>query len=200
MKSEPLYLSSGWLNDFVKHGSGHQGNLSDLARLHRFTMSLFGPIDADQPRQAGGILFRSETIGRKPRLLIQSTIAPQTSKSIETIDATPILESLATGQLIQFRLVANPVRRDSKTKAEKPITHDQVGSWIATKLEQAIEITHVLDLRSDRQQCGPVKIATTTIDAQGKIVDPDKTEALIRSGVGRRKSHGCGLLSIVPVR
>ncbi len=188
------------MSDLVRPGRGRDADLSDVGRLHRFVMGLFGTIDSDEPRSAGGILFRTEHVARRSRLLIQSGIKPEPDQRLSVKDASALLETIAEGTRVQLRLTVNPVRRDSKTKADKPLTAEsELQTWIAAKLENGFDSLEILNLTTGTLRCGKLRIATATVDAQARVLDGDRCVELVRSGVGRRKSHGCGLLSVIPV-
>lgn len=199
MSVNDLFLTRVNFSDLTL-GRGSSSNLSDMANVHRLVMSLFGKLDATSPRQSGGILFRVEQVRRESRILIQSRIKPKTDRKVTTIDASIVLDALTVGQLVRLELLANPVRRDSKTGADKPISADEVESWFKAKLAGAVNLTNVINLELGTLRCGRQTIATGLLDASAEVVDRDRLRSLVTEGVGRRKSHGCGLLSIMPER
>ena len=197
--SESLFLTSVYLDDPVISRPRRRGDLSDLGTIHRFVMNLFGDLPDDtQPRAAGGILFRAETLRHRPHVLIQSSFRPDSDIPLRVTDASVVLDTLKNHDHVRLRLAVNPVQRVSKTKADRPIPADQIENWLRKKLEPGFSIEHIVELHSGTAKVNKSTIATADLDCVARIVDIDQAQRMIVQGVGRRKSHGCGLISVVP--
>ncbi len=171
---------------------------ADYGSLHRFVMTRFGDLgSAASPRASGGVLFRAEAVRGHRRLLIQSTAPPIGVD--RTIEISPMLDSLSSGLTCRLRLDVNPVRREARTGADRAVPEADLFDWTAGKLERAFTLTQLLDLRTDVRRVNRKKIVVAEIDALAHVVDPAKARQMVVEGVGRRKSHGCGLLSVLPL-
>lgn len=194
MSVSPVYLSVLVPNP----ASDRRVDWSDQASLHRYIMRSFGDFGAgDDPRAKGGILFRSEAIGRGRRLLVQSVVQPLTK--VKCIDIRPTLDSLVPGKRCRIRLDVNPVQRVSRTGADRPLPEAEVPSWITSKLKGSFQIDQFIDLRTDIRRVKGKKIVVACVDAVVRVASPDDAREAVIAGVGRRKSHGCGLVSLIPV-
>lgn len=92
----------------------------------------------------------------------------------------------------------------------KPSTHrkqiasvvpaDDVPQWLAAKFDGALKdieiISHQRDETATRRNGRTHRNVVDTIDAVATVVDPLALDVLRKTGVGRAKSYGCGLLSI----
>jgi CRISPR system Cascade subunit CasE len=194
MTASPVYLSVLVPNP----SSDRRVDWSDQASLHRYIMQSFGDLGAGgEPRSKGGILFRSEAIGGGRRLLVQSVVQPLAN--VKSIDIRPTLDALVPGQRCRMRLDVNPVQRVSRTGADRPLPESEVPSWITSKLKDSFQIDQFIDLRTDIRRVKGKKIVVACVDAVVRVTSPDDAREAVLAGVGRRKSHGCGLVSLIPV-
>lgn len=170
---------------------------SDLAAVHRFVMSKFGELGSkESPRQAGGILFRLEKVNKRQRLLIQSKIKPE--GGYPSIDISSLTSSLQEGVVCRFRLDVNPVQRVSRKGTDRVISHDEIPMWVAAKLSPAFSLKELVDASLELRKAKQNKIAVLSLDGLITIEDPEAARTMLANGVGRRKSHGCGLLTVIP--
>ena len=194
-----LFLTSVFLDEPQIRRRGKRGDLSDLGTVHRFVMNLFGDLpESDQPRASAKILFRAETLRHRPHLLIQSAVAPASEMPIRTTDASVLLAKLETRSHVRLRVVANPVQRVSKTKADRPIPHAEVDAWLRGKLAPGFSVQHIVELQPGSARVNRSTIATVDLDCVASVADADEARRMIIDGLGRRKSHGCGLVSVTP--
>lgn len=179
---------------------------------HREVMSLFGDLDATNPREENGILFRLETLpGKPPAYLVRSHILPQNlpfeapTPKIET-ERTP-----QTGTVVQFRVALNAVQRTVDGRI-RPIPADSLSGgdtqefmyWLQQKLSQVFnEIVinnhtrEVLGANRQGKISGQNKvIQIDVIDGIARVASSEKLTEALRIGIGRAKSYGCGLLTV----
>ena len=193
-----LYLSS--VIPAQAERTGAKANLTDLASVHRFVMSLFGELaDSSTPRSSANILFRLETLQNQDRLLIQSSVRPVPRKKVSTIDASALLDSIKQGVKYRARLAVNPVQRVARKGTDRAIPTEQVPEWVKNKISSGFLVDQLIDCRFRLCRAGKKKIVVADVDATIKVIDAEVASHLVTSGVGRRKSHGCGLLSLAPL-
>ncbi len=171
---------------------------ADYGSLHRFVMTRFGDLgSSDSPRSRGGVLFRAEAVSGRRRLLIQSVVAPIGVD--QCIDISPTLDGLMPGTRCRMRLDVNPVQRVSRSGADRALPEADVPEWLAGKLEGALSLDQLVDLRIDIRRVHRKKIVVAEADAVVTVTDASRMRDLVVGGVGRRKSHGCGLVSLLPI-
>jgi len=194
----------------------------DRVALHCAVMNLFPrdlPGPADQRRHTSNILFRLDNPPTgTPRLLVQATIEPtrdiETSTrglisdtEISTRDLTPLMAALTQGSHIQFRVVLNPVKAAGKDRRWKrtPIVNtpndpDAIIRFGLAHLTRAgLESITLTDLPRTDLVRAKTALWTAQYDGHAFVANPDWLRDAIRTGIGRSKAYGCGLLSIAIV-
>ena len=196
MTDQPMYLTSISADEIP---AGHRLDWADQTSLHRYVMSRFGDLDTVvEPHPGARILFRSEHVSGQRRLLIQSTVQPQ--GDTRTIDIKSTLNDLHAGTPCRLRVDINPVRRVARSGADRPLTDEEIPGWVRAKLRPGFEVTEIVDLTIDLRRAAHKRIVVAQIDAVANVADPTEARALVAGGVGRRKAHGCGLISVLPMK
>lgn len=183
----------------------------DRLALHHAVMSLFPaalPGPADQRRYTGNILFRLDTPPTgTPRLLIQATTPLIDTARLPTRELTPLVAALSIGSHIRFRIVLNAVKAAGKDQRWKrtPIlnTLEDPEAIIQFGLDQlaraGLTSITLTDLpRTDLVRAKTV-LWTAQYDGHALVADPDLLQIAIKTGIGRSKAYGCGLLTIAIV-
>lgn len=143
-----------------------------------------------------------------------------------TREYTPLLNSVATKQRYTFRLAANPTHRLTEGGIKKIRGHQTVGwqtSWLMSKAEQHgfqlvlagaepdalagvraseaapwnLQLSHQ-DRSEFRRSGRPVVLSTVQFDGELIVTDAVAFRAALCNGIGRAKSYGCGLLTVLP--
>jgi CRISPR system Cascade subunit CasE len=216
-----MYLSQLILNDRNPQVRRHLSNIHDL---HRGIMLAFPDEQRDQPRADWNVLFRLEPDSNI--LLVQSELEPDWNRlpSEYLIDRhsksfVPEVSQFPVDRLLQFRLKANPSKRDKETKKTVGLYFqpDQVA-WLQRQGDRhgfSVELIDTIpspNLWGSKDKSKPVSddlpaplgkknqhhIKVHTVLFQGilKIQDPSLLVSAIQQGIGRGKSYGCGLLSL----
>jgi len=202
-----MYLSQLVLNE---RDRTVQRDFSNAHDLHRRIMQAFPDQQRDKPRADWNVLFRLEPDSSV--ILVQSAIEPDWSQLKpgylvkEPITKPFDLEAsqLDEGRVVQFRLKANPSKRDKETGKTIGLFHqlDQVG-WIERRASQhgfrllsidTIPTPNVFGVKGKGNS--PIRIVTVLYQGVLQITDPNLLNMAIRQGIGRGRSYGCGLLSI----
>jgi len=183
----------------------------DRVALHRAVMNLFPrdlPGPADQRRHTSNILFRLDNPPTgTPRLLVQATIPLTGTTELPTRDLMPLMSALTTGSHIQFRVVLNPVKAAGKDQRWKrtPIVNtlddpDAITQFGLDQLTRAgLESITLTDLPRTDLVRAKTALWTAQYDGHAFVANPDWLRDAIRTGIGRSKAYGCGLLSIAIV-
>lgn len=195
--------------------SGHAWDIDSPQFRHRAVMGLFPQIDSTTARADFNVLFRYEIIpGQAPYFLVQSTVEPEGGRIKNVIETKLIVcDAPKVGTRVAFRLAANTVTRDGKqakplpASPHDPLTNENPASlWIRHKLASAlsnVEFTQfnrqVLGVNRRGKGASTRVVQVDTVDGVATVEDSKQLEQLLLYGVGRAKSYGCGLLSIMPL-
>lgn len=190
-----------------------QYELSNAHKLHQRIMQAFPDEQRDRPREDWNILFRQEPDSEV--VLVQSDLEPDWSKlpSQYLADRAELpavkfftfgVDQVSVGKIFQFRLRANPSKRDNQTKKAIGLWHaaDQ-EAWLKRQGERCgfklhgvdvIPSSNLFGLKGDKS--APIRISTALYQGILEVSEPDQFLNVVQRGIGRGKSYGCGLLSI----
>ncbi|MFL0579603.1 type I-E CRISPR-associated protein Cas6/Cse3/CasE [Dietzia sp. 179-F 9C3 NHS] len=192
--------------------------IADPHRMHQLVMAGYSTVtgDAATARADHNILYAVDLANRAgmARLVCQSTATPDW-QPLEGVLAAPATIhdgiDLREGDAIQFRTDLNPV---SSTPAPRnPLNPDAPRSrgirrpirnlaeqlaWAQRKLTDAgLDITG-LSIAAERTLISTakqgMKVNVTTFTGTATVTDPDRLATARRTGIGRAKAYGCGLL------
>jgi CRISPR system Cascade subunit CasE len=203
-------------------------DLADIQQLHRTVMSAFPSASGDNARAQHAVLFRIDNDrSATPTLLIQSQIEPDWGRLpagyLHAAPANPAtkpftaLEQIDTGQILRFRLVANPTRKiDTKTQEDGQRRHgrrvelrnepDQIA-WLQRRATAAgfelvnpeeTLIVRPLGRMAGRRDTERVTAAAVQFDGLLRVLDHDLFRNAVTAGIGPGKAYGMGLLSLAP--
>lgn len=242
-----MYYSRLILNPRNRHV---QRDLSDPYELHRTILRGFptGTVKVDRATdEAAGVLYRVDPHPQSglPILLVQSQVAPdwsflqteafqqylypldpyQEEENPAVKERTPALHR---GQMLAFRLSANPTKRLSAGKNNKGkrigiydeaeqrkwlVEKGQKGGFqiLRTELSQGDKVQwkalseieqRQRDERSNTAEPLPPKTGLLEVRFDGilQVTDPAAFLAAIQAGIGSGKAFGFGLLSVAPAR
>ncbi|TFD45940.1 type I-E CRISPR-associated protein Cas6/Cse3/CasE [Cryobacterium frigoriphilum] len=177
---------------------------SDHGELHRLVMAMFQsanlPGEPNEKRAASNILFRIDEAPTGKVLLIRSDIAPTNLPRGAKTKAVP-WQMPEAGAAIRFRLTANAIRRTRPvTPAVKrgvgmsPV--DDVADWMTNKLAGALDDVTLFSHDRSVVTSGKSPLQLDAVDGYALVHDPEAVQHLLKTGVGRSKAFGCGLLTI----
>ena len=198
------------------------GLARDAQRIHSMLMAALPAHSADA-RERAGLIWRLDAEGNGHRLLVQTTAEDfgaavlTTSAGIRQAlgmtDVSDHLNDVESGDIVRFRLRANPVRwvgrRDGGGKRAGLRDHGEITDWLARRLAGAA--TPAIEPFSGAADVAvfdetpvivkPRGAVFTCVDLHGTLVVDDATRLteLVASGVGRGKAFGMGLLQVHPV-
>ena len=217
-----MYLSQLFLNSQKAFVLREIGNAH---KFHQRIMQAFPddescdgqrPVPKDhRPREDWHILFRHELDSDKNVVLVQSEIEPDWSKlpdqylrnhAVKEVSFTTT--QLSANGIFQFRLRANPSKRDSKTKKTVGFYRrpDQLA-WLERQADRCgfrllsadvIPSPNVFGIK--KQGAAPIRIATALFQGVLEVTAPESFVSTVQHGLGRGKSYGCGLLSLARIK
>jgi len=171
--------------------------------VHKVLWSLF----PDMPEASRPFLYRMspQRRGRPLSVLLCSSLEPVVPGPGSPLrllrGPRPFAPCLRAGDVLRFSLCANPVKQLNKERCRVPLVKDEERrDWLQAKLGSAAQ---VLESQVVAQQAlhfrrgGKVgKIVAVTFSGVLLVQFPESLAALVRSGVGRAKAFGCGLLTL----
>jgi CRISPR system Cascade subunit CasE len=190
---------------------------------------IHGIIERSFDNERENALWRIDTLHGEDILLILSkrepdltnTAAQFQSISAKTIDYDRFLDSIKEDTLYRFRLAANPVFRDNKTKKLVAIAgvnerdeHDITSGlsrrsqteWLSERSEKngfkltADEFNVVRNSWLDFYKNGKkdhVRIKLVVFEGVLRVKDSELFRNALICGIGREKAYGCGLLTVM---
>ncbi len=218
-----MYLSRLFLNPNSQQA---RNETADLYNLHRTLMKAF-----TDNRDQAKVLHRLDTDPRTGArfLLVQSHSQPDWSYLVEkryllppnpfiaeeNPAVKPFTLTLHIGQILRFRLVANPtIKKDGKRQPlleEKERRH-----WLQTigegcmgkkRLSRGFKVlemnlqqpyTQPSHIHRDDQTSHKLTLNIVQFDGYLQVTNPDKLLTAVQTGIGPAKAFGCGLLSLAP--
>ncbi|WP_039727685.1 type I-E CRISPR-associated protein Cas6/Cse3/CasE [Leptolyngbya iicbica] len=207
-----MYLSKLLLNS---QKTSVLRELSNAHKFHQRIMQAFPDEESrDRPREDWHILFRQEP--DSDIVLVQSEIEPDWSKlpdgylrkSSEPKPFNLSPEVLSAGNVFQFRLRANPSKRDSKTKKtvgfyrrpDQLAWLERQGDRCGFRLLTADVVPSPNVFGRKQQGAAPIRIATALFQGVLEVTAPEPFLSTVQHGLGRGKSYGCGLLSLARIK
>ncbi len=211
----PSYLSRIPLH-VIGRSAARAGRLvDDPEKFHRAVMALFENVPSNTFRSDAHILFRVDPAqaNRPAVVLIRSDVAP--AYPIAGLETIVEVMPPDRGTPVAFRATVNAVRRktvprDPKSLAKtrevvSPVPRDDdpdaqgdtISVWLTARLSGAIRdlelfnhVRNVVGKKTNRT------IQTDLIDGFAFVEDAVALQQLLKDGVGRAKSYGCGLLTV----
>lgn len=185
-------------------------DLASAYEMHRTVMQAFPDRDVGGP---GRVLFRVEPNprGQPPVVLVQSDKRPDWSVleqrddylAVSPVPCKAFDLELTAGQLLQFRLRANPVvRRDGKRHGL--YNEAEQYAWLTRKGEAGgFEPADIHIARSETLETRTPKGLHRhfLVDFEGilRVTDPKALAETVAAGIGPAKGYGFGLLSVAAV-
>jgi CRISPR system Cascade subunit CasE len=193
------------INAPMSHPVFAQARWENLDWVHKQVMAIFGPIAGDgTARSRANVLFRVEPRVRGGRVLVQASQQPEVD-GIETRPLGPVLDALTDGVPVRLLLRVNAVRTVNRTGDDGLVrTHrahvppDQFDTWLASKLH-GFELTGPLDVATSYERFKRTPLYVATVTGTAVVTDATQARATVTSGVGKARSYGCGMLSVLPV-
>lgn len=191
--------------------------LNEAVRLHERIMMLAPDGLGDHARHQAGVLYRVDESRTGTQILVQTRVKPETSRFPDTYgqldvrDLSPLLGALRPGQAVHYRLAANTTKRLGRTagdKAGKLVALHGVAAeqWWATRAPSCGLSLKTLTAHAEPGARGThrsghrIQHAITRFDGIAVVTNPEQLQTAVLAGIGRGKSHGCGLLTVAPLR
>lgn len=188
-------------------------DLSDVHKLHQRIMQAFPNEKRDQARADWQVLFRQEP--ESDVVLVSSAIEgdwsqlpagyllQHQSKPFE-VEKVPFM----LGQMLQFRLKANPSKRDNQSRKLIGLFRevDQL-EWLGRQGDRngfgirGVDVIQTPKIFGSKGASkNPIRLETVLYQGVLEVMEPTQLVGAIQQGIGRGKSYGCGLLSVARIQ
>ena len=160
-------------------------------------------------------LWRIDRLNGHDYLLIFSEQKPNehslerygVENTAEIKDYNPFLNKLMDGQILRFRLTANPTHRHDG-KVLPHVTIEYQKKWLLDKAKQSgfdlneeqFDIVNREYSPLYKKENRHVNLSKVSFEGILKITDLNKFKQSLVSGIGREKAFGMGLLTVIPVK
>lgn len=189
--------------------------ITDCYSVHRVVYSLFDDVRNDAQKiasESSGILFAD--LGYTPegrRILLLADRPPKNGIDGAAVDirSLPIPDDFLDHNHYRFKVIINPTRRSSISKALVPLKGPEaIAHWFAERASSswgfAVDSAHlsvgpVKVVRFKEKASRQVTIAQAHVEGVLSVVDRKQFTEAFRRGIGRAHTWGCGLLRLTPV-
>ena len=213
-----------------------RNELADPYEMHRTVMKAFADANFEK-NEPSGVLFRVELPRTGiPTLLVQSLYEPNWSAISEpqknylidvsflsfgedalSVKKVDFSQKLRAGQKLSFRLRANPTKRFSSGKGNKPgkrvglyeekeqiewlerkLSHENAAKLLSAYIVNETESRGKLFIQKENAK--RMKFLSVQFEGILQINDRDQFLKMLEIGIGSGKGMGFGLLSLAPGR
>jgi CRISPR system Cascade subunit CasE len=204
-----------YLSQLILNPASHmaQSELNKPYEMHRTLMRGF-----DGKREDANVLYRLDIhqYSDVMALLVQSTVEPNWETLTQVgqgqyLLSPPVWKGIEldfpNGRILQFRLTANPTKRLSNGRGNKPgprrALYSEVDQcdWLHKKAKQhGFHMLHLQISHAQKQTDKKRNLTLLTVQFNGRlqITNTALFNQALRQGIGPAKAFGCGLLSLAP--
>ena len=218
-----MFLTKLTINTLSPH---FRRDYSNVHEMHRTVMSGFTvPHTHPTPRQEIGVLWRLDQIRAGFVQYVQSYGEPDWSRlpadylaaQAQTRSLQPVLDTIGAGRKLAFRIVANPTRStflSTETRGKRIAlrTPGQQIEWlirrgkahgfaipVGTNGQPDLTPTACPNLAGRKHgRPGTITVSPVRYDGHLIVTDQQAFTTAIRTGIGRAKAYGCGLITLAP--
>ena len=205
----------------VKLDENQRRKLSHLGAYHNWVESAFTQERSqEKDGQRKRHLWRLENIGVDTYLLIVSENRPDLKEletygvdgSVESKNYDQFLNNLKEGEVLRFKLEANPTmrkaERDKKLGRIIPVSSENIKDWLINKGK-----LNGFSVEKDQVEIGKREKVLLSHNNNSRawlskveyygfltITNLDQFKNALVNGIGREKAYGMGLLTVAPVK
>ena len=168
----------------------------------------------------GRLLFRIEDEWSPPRIIVQSGAEADWEAAFGQFavlashpQQKPLDIEVSSGEVLRFRLLANPTKRLSAGCPGAKVDGHRVGllkedeqrGWLERKADgagfvpQAVEVrprSTIVSHKNPAKDRSRQSHLAVQFDGRLRVTDPDRLREALKSGIGTAKGYGFGLLSL----
>jgi len=185
---------------------------ADMLVWHKVVMSCFPDnltLDSENPRSKNKILFRLDYRNAMPNLIIQSAIKPLFNlENIKTVSMIPLINKYKNGQKVHLEVILNSIRTDPKNGKRVSVKASKLEEWVLGNSGDStlkglfpwLDNKTILDLSPiEKFRQGAIPLSAASLKLEGSIGDLERSLFAVKNGVGKAKSYGFGLITMLPI-
>jgi CRISPR system Cascade subunit CasE len=183
--------------------------ISDSYSVHRVVYDLFDDVRSDTDKlnnQSSGILYRDNGMDENGKSILILSNREPVNRSHGELFTKKIDDSLFDYSKYNFSIIINPITRIG-SKVTPIRKESEICDWLVTKSADwgfSVDNNNISIDRITADQftgkCGNhITLCRASISGLLSVTEPDKFKHSFKTGIGRAKSFGCGLLQIIPV-
>lgn len=167
-------------------------DLADADAIHKQTMALFDPHlpgDTGARRSAANILWRRANGGVLVSSDVPATVLPDGAEAIVRV------QEYHAGERVSFVATIDATIR----VRGREFPAEDVDGWFQRKTRGALEDITFQAVRVTAARRRGHSLDQITVAGLATVVNETTLDGLLREGVGRSKTFGCGMLSVGPI-
>lgn len=178
----------------------------DRDRSHKAIMSLFPatlPGEFHERRAGGNVLWRLDVSpAGSPVVTVQSSATPKDIEDgvggVRVIEISGLLNAVTASEFVRLKVDVNAVhRRDGRVVGT--VNDNDFADWFSRRLGNAAADTFVQSLVWEQATARGAALAVAHVVADVRTGNKDALHALLKTGLGRAKAYGCGLVLATPL-
>ena len=194
--------------------------------MHKLLLKAFEFPVSETPRRDTGLLYRldGDNSGEDQVLLVQSSMEPHwkfaqkqglvVTEGVDVKEISPMFPLMTEGRMLRFRIMLNARSRVYRKGASRGDHKDNVNlpdviEWMRRREESlgfalSRDYTGAIQLDVSRKQSTPIgrrqsdAVRGCRVDGVLAVTDTTTFEQTVREGIGRARTYGFGLLSLMP--
>lgn len=197
----------------------HELKTDDPSFLKPFDTGGFQHVHARRTNQEAFLFRIDPLLGGRAMVVVQSATEPDWDYAFQNAshllaaipEVKPFAPRFEALQKMQFRLRANPTRRDKSTgKRQGILTQEKQEDWLRRKgelggfvpLSTEVVAEHFRRQTLTGQNDAETRLSHFSVKYEGvlQVTDPEAFLRSIITGIGSAKGFGFGLLSVAPLR
>ncbi|MHB9858131.1 type I-E CRISPR-associated protein Cas6/Cse3/CasE [Streptomyces sp. YIM S03343] len=198
------------------HSREVQRDLRDATQMHRTVMRMAPDGLGESSRQQAGLLYRVDENDTASVLLVQAdrldpASLPDGYGHADVKSLAAMFHALREGLAVRYRIVVNPAKRELLPRTVDrgrgriiPLSGSDADQWWTRRAGDLGLRLHVLTptqlqpVRPRGKDASPMRHSLIRYDGTATVTDPETLSRAIRTGIGRGKPYGAGLLSLAP--
>lgn len=157
-------------------------------------------------RKKYNVLYRKEYVESNGLLLLKlltySEIKPKGTENVIVANSLEVIPEnhFTEGETIAFRVIASPSKTSNKKKHLIP-TEELRLAWLKKKFNEKgallLNSKEIENIRTTfKHSYGKGTISAYTYSGVLQIINPEQFSELFKTGLGREKAYGCGLIEV----
>jgi CRISPR system Cascade subunit CasE len=190
-------------------------SIKDPYSVHRLIYGLFDDVRTEEEKQKSiPSNFCYADLGgntlRRQFLVLSDRLPKQQEWHDSSISVKKVEDWYLNAEAYRFNVIINPTTRDSTSQTLKPVKgREAIANWFLQRAEknwgirpapESLMVDKVEVLTFTAKNNRKVTLAQAHLSGCFEVTDRTLFIKAFRSGIGRGRAFGCGLLQIVPIK